>query len=93
MDVKWLMEIAGTYGIFCALFLFLLVYQIRLNSAMMNKAELREKEIVAKAEEREKRLLDIIEGYKATLEGYKTELTRLTDSINRLYDRLYDKNN
>lgn len=88
MDTAMLKDIAGSYGIFCALFIMMLVYQLKQNIETVKKFESREREMLSKYEEqarkyddREKTLLNIIDGYKA-------ELARLTEAVNRLYDRL-----
>jgi len=78
MELRQFMEIAGSYGIFCALFVWLLLYQLKQNRDTVDRYERREKEIITRNEAREKELFAIINDYKA-------ELQRLADTVEKIW--------
>lgn len=86
--MRELLEIAGSYGIFAALFITLLLYQIKANTETVKRFEQREKDMIERAEKRENKLLDILESYKTTLSEYKFELTKLADAVNKLCEKI-----
>lgn len=81
-------ELAGTQGIFAALFISLLCFQIKANADTVKRFEVREKNIFERAEKRESQLLEMIDSYKTALAEYKVELTKLTDAVNRLCEKI-----
>lgn len=84
MDLNFVNEIAGSYGIFCALFIAMLYWQIKTNQEAIKRYENREEKIIQRFNEREELMRKEAKEDKAeflkTLEGYKQSLESLLRS-------------
>ena len=74
-------ELTGSYGIFCALFICMLVWQIKSNIDSIKRYENREERIVTQTRTREEALRkeakEDKEQFVKTLQAYKDELGNL----------------
>ena len=84
MDVKFFTDIANSYGIFCALFIAMLIWQLKTNHDALKRYEAREEKIIDRFQAREESMKNEAKEDKAeflkTLEGYKQELESLLRS-------------
>lgn len=95
MDLTMFKELAGSYGIFCALFIAMLLWQIKSNSDSIKRYEDREQRILERTNAREevlrKEAREDKEQFVKTLEEYKNELNTLMkthDSFKKELTRL-----
>lgn len=81
MDMATFKELTGSYGIFCALFICMLVWQIKSNIDSIKRYENREERIVTQTRTREEALRkeakEDKEQFVKTLQAYKDELGNL----------------
>ena len=81
MDLATFTELSSSYGIFCALFICMLVWQIKSNIDSVKRYENREERIVNETREREevlrKEAKEDKEQFVRTLQAYKEELSNL----------------
>lgn len=107
MDLTAFKEIASSYGIFCALFIGMLLWQIKSNYDSIKRYEDREEKLIQRFKEREDTLrqeakADKIE-FLNTLKGYKDELNSILqmnttfkqelERLSNIIEKLYDKFN
>lgn len=95
MEFETIKDIAISQGIFCVLFVSLLVWQIRCNDQTMRRCEEQEKKTLNDATERESRLLKLVENFDKrlddltrTTDGFREELARLTTAVERMIEKI-----
>lgn len=81
MDMATFKELTGSYGIFCALFICMLIWQIKSNLDSIKRYESREERIVTQTRTREEALRkeakEDKEQFIKTLQEYREELSNL----------------
>ena len=107
MDLHAFNEIAGSYGIFCALFIAMLYWQIKSNYDSIKRYEDREEKLIERFRQREEALQKEAKEEKkeflATLKEYKDELSSIIqmntsfkqeiERLSAIIEKLYDKFN
>lgn len=95
MEFEAIKDVAITQGIFCVLFVSLLVWQIRCNDQTMNRCENQEKKTLKDAKDREDRLLNLIENFDKrldeltrTTDGFRAELAKLTAVVEKMVEKI-----
>lgn len=95
MDIDFFKDITLTQGIFCALFVGLLFWQIRCNDQTMNRCESLEKKTIEDANKREENLLKLINSFDhrldeltRTTDGFRNELAKLTSAVDRMVEKI-----
>ena len=107
MDFAIFKEIASSYGIFCALFIGMLLWQIKSNCDSIKRYEEREEKLIERFREREdtlrKESKEDKDEFLNTLKEYKTELNNMIqvntnfkkelERLSAIIEKLYDKFN
>lgn len=95
MEFETVKDLAISQGIFCVLFVSLLVWQIRCNDQTMRRCENQEKKTLSDASEREGRLLKLIENFDKrlddltrTTDGFREELAKLTTAVDKMIEKI-----